>query len=119
VDGVVPLFPFSEFPVPGQFVGTCIVDQLISPQVEINLSLSQIADYRNRRIMPTLVEFTGNPKQDEALSNAPGKKYKALSPDMRPDVHRESRYRSRLLQHGRTQPPLDAESWRPHVHRPR
>lgn len=84
--GVVPFFPLQEKPIRGRLTGTNIVDQLISAQEDLNLSASQVADYRNKKIMPTLVEFTGATNQPDALSNRPGKKYKCNSPDMVPQV---------------------------------
>lgn len=83
---VVPLMPLSGKPIVGMIDGTCLVDQLISPQKNINTAASQIADYRNRRIMPTLVRFAGDKGAKESLSNKPGKIYDCNSPDQVPQV---------------------------------
>lgn len=81
----VPIIPLVEKPIRGTAHGTCVVDQIIHAQDEINMSASQIADYRNKRIMPTLVDFIGNESHNKkALTNAPGRIYRTSSPDKIP-----------------------------------
>ncbi len=81
---VVPLFPLIEKPIRGNAHGTCIVDQMISAQENLNRAASQIADYSLRRVMPTIVEFSGAGAQPNSLSNRPGKIYKCNSPELVP-----------------------------------
>lgn len=83
---VVPLFPLTEKPIRGMIDGTCLVDQLISPQENINTSASQIADYRNRKIMPTLCRFPGDKGSKQQLSNKPGAIYDCTDPNKMPKV---------------------------------
>ncbi len=79
--GIVPIIPLVEKPIRGQPTGTNTVDQLFSAQQDINVSMSQAADYRNSRVAPTLVEIAGNPEQPRALSTAPGRVYQAMTPN--------------------------------------
>lgn len=80
-----PLVPLVEKPIRGSAPGTCVVDQVVHAQDELNMAVSQIADYRNKRIMPTLVDFVGNESHNKkALSNAPGRIYRTTSPDKIP-----------------------------------
>ena len=84
-NAVIPIIPLVEKPIRGRAPGTCVVDQTIHAQDEINMAASQIADYRNKRLMPTLVDFIGNETHNKkALSNAPGKIYRTASPDKIP-----------------------------------
>lgn len=80
-----PIVPLVEIDIRGNAHGTCVVDQMIDPQEDMNHKLSMVADYLNKKIMPTLVNFVGNESSNQqALSNAPGKIYKASGPDKIP-----------------------------------
>lgn len=80
----IPFMPLIDIRVPGCLYGTSTVDQLISPQTEINLAASQLANFRNATIMPTIVEF-GQPMEGE-LGNKPGGKVRYPSRDQTPTV---------------------------------
>lgn len=85
--GTPPIIPLVEKPIRGNFLGTCVVDQMISPQEDLNAKASMVADYCNRKIAPTIVDFYGNEGSNkQALSNKPGIIYKASGPDKVPQV---------------------------------
>ncbi len=70
----LPLKVLMEKPVPGKLYGTCTVDLMIHGQQEINICTSQKANYRNRKINPTIVCVEGDTTDDYDYSNSPGRR---------------------------------------------
>lgn len=82
----VPLYPLMEMPVEGKLYGTCTVDQMIPAQREINTAAAQKADYRNRKIFPTVVRIDGDGLDETGLTNAPGAWLKVQDKSSIPEV---------------------------------
>lgn len=80
----IPILPFQEEHTAGSLWGTCTVDRLISPQIELNLASSQEANYRNKSAKPTAVEYVGGIVSGR-LTNQPGARIKCSSKDRAPE----------------------------------
>lgn len=71
----VPLFPLAEKHVPDYPWGACTVDSLVSPQSELNLAISQRANYRNRKVNPTIVRRRGDADRKQKFTNRAGAQF--------------------------------------------
>lgn len=69
----LPIHWALEKPVPGKLHGTCTVDQMIPGQVELNTAAAQKADYRNKKINPTIVRIQGDLMEGQEFTNDPEK----------------------------------------------
>lgn len=63
----MPFRPVVESRTPGRLWGTCTVDDLILPSIDLNLSKTQQAEWRNTMLRPRIVRIKGDGADDLAF----------------------------------------------------